>query len=372
MPVQLKKHHIFRLIAGILIIMMSIPVYAYAENGSDINGDMNGDGSVTAADAAVLLRVLSSANGTDTDLTDEADVTCNMSADNTDALVILMCAADYADTLSTITSSLKSPLLGEKYLDLFTYKGPIQKEGSYKSDSVSVTQTMIRYKDTNCFVADIYIRDISALRTAFSCNKLNGKTQTVLKMAQNNDAIIAVNGDYYTCNNKNALLIRNGKMYHAGVSKRFDTCALYTDGHMQVFPPNCKNSEVEANGTVWQTWTFGPGLIDENSIAKTTFTCNKNICGINPRSAIGYYEPGHYCFVLADGRAGKVSRGLTMEDLAKFMAEELHCVLAYNFDGGQTAVMASRDGVIDDPFNGGRSTSDIVYICDPKQAGGAQ
>lgn len=367
----LKKYTLIILLAGILICSMGMPVCTFAEGGSDLNGDLNGDLAVTAADAAVLLRVLSGAYGTDTTLSDEADVTCNISVDETDAIVTLMFAADYAGTLTDITSTLNGALLGEKYLDRFTYRGPIQTSNSYRSDAVCVTQSMIRYKDTNCFVADIYIRDISALRTAFSSGKLNGKIQSVLKMAQNNDAIVAINGDYYTNNNKKAMLVRNGKLYHTGVAKQFDMCVLYSDGHMSVFSPNTKESVMEAEGEIWQTWTFGPGLIDENGIAKTTFSCNNSICVINPRSVIGYYEPGHYCLVLADGRTGKKkSRGLTMEDLAAFMAEELHCTLAYNLDGGRSSVMASRDAVIDDPFEGGRSSSDIVYICDPKHPGG--
>ena len=38
----------------------------------------------------------------------------------------------------------------------------------------------------------------------------------------------------------------------------------------------------------------------EDGKAKTTFT--SDVKPKNPRSVIGYYEPGHYCFVQVDGR----------------------------------------------------------------------
>ena len=37
---------------------------------------------------------------------------------------------------------------------------------------------------------------------------------------------------------------------------------------------------------------------------------------------IGYYEPGHYCFVAVDGRSDK-SKGLTMAQLSELMLEEI-------------------------------------------------
>jgi exopolysaccharide biosynthesis protein len=40
------------------------------------------------------------------------------------------------------------------------------------------------------------------------------------------------------------------------------------------------------------------------------------------------------------------------------------CKVAYNLDGGQTAVMTYNGAVANQPYNGGRSVSDIVYITD--------
>ena len=43
---------------------------------------------------------------------------------------------------------------------------------------------------------------------------------------------------------------------------------------------------------------------------------------------------------------------------------DMGCKVAYNLDGGQSAVMAYEGKVANKPYNGGRSISDIIYITD--------
>ena len=88
---------------------------------------------------------------------------------------------------------------------------------------------------------------------------------------------------------------------------------------------------------------------------------NSNVVRANPRTAIGYYEPGHYCFIVVDGRQTGYSEGLSMEDLSQLMYD-LGCKVAYNFDGGQTSMMVFDGKVVNKPYKDGRSCSDIVYV----------
>ena len=87
--------------------------------------------------------------------------------------------------------------------------------------------------------------------------------------------------------------------------------------------------------------------------------------GRNPRSVIGYYEPGHYCFVLVDGRR-KYSRGLTMKELSQLMYT-LGCVRAYNLDGGATAHMTWLNSVINSPSRE-RLVHDVICVRFPSGA----
>jgi len=62
-----------------------------------------------------------------------------------------------------------------------------------------------------------------------------------------------------------------------------------------------------------------------------------------------------------------INHGMTLLELAQFM-ESLGCKAAYNLDGGQTAVMWFRDGVISTPYNNGRAMGDAIVICEPGEA----
>ncbi len=114
----------------------------------------------------------------------------------------------------------------------------------------------------------------------------------------------------------------------------------------------------------WQVWSFGPRLL-ENGKALTKF--NSTVERNNPRSAIGYVEPGHYYFVQVDGRGANGSRGMTLEQLAQLF-ESLGCETAYNLDGGQTAGIVWDGELVSFPY--GRMISDIIYVTDfPEEVG---
>ena len=113
----------------------------------------------------------------------------------------------------------------------------------------------------------------------------------------------------------------------------------------------------------WQAWCFGPALLDENGQAKTKF--NSALTDVNPRTTMGYYAPGHYCFVVVEGRRDKYSKGMTLQQLSRFM-ESLGCAAAYNLDGGDSSVMAFMGQRVSKPRNV-RSVPDVIYISEPRK-----
>ena len=112
---------------------------------------------------------------------------------------------------------------------------------------------------------------------------------------------------------------------------------------METYAPREVDMEAATARGIYQAWSFGPGLLDEEGQPKTRFL--SDVKGANPRSAVGYYEPGHYCLVVVDGRGQGGSAGLNMQELSQLFAS-LGCRAAYNFDGGATAVMADAEGMI--------------------------
>jgi exopolysaccharide biosynthesis protein len=177
-------------------------------------------------------------------------------------------------------------------------------------------------------------------------------------MAVRNEAVCAVNGDYYGIGSV-GVVIRNGVIYRDKPDG--DVLVLYRDGTMRIFASaRFDGTQAMADGA-WQAWCFGPALLGDHGEALTKF--NSNISRANPRTAIGYYEPGHYCFITVDGRQPGYSDGITFTGLSKVFAD-LGCKLAYNMDGGQTAVMTFLDQVTNQPYGGGRRTSDMIFIRD--------
>jgi exopolysaccharide biosynthesis protein len=110
----------------------------------------------------------------------------------------------------------------------------------------------------------------------------------------------------------------------------------------------------------YQIWTWGPMLLDDGQ-PMTEFNMPDTIGGANPRSAVGYFEPCHYCFVLVDGGQGSYSEGLRLPELSQLMYD-LGCTEAYNLDGGHSSEMAFFGEFVNHPEGGGRRYSDIVYI----------
>ena len=118
--------------------------------------------------------------------------------------------------------------------------------------------------------------------------------------------------------------------------------------------------EAIADGA-WQAWTFGPGLLDIDGGIITSFNSTSRIISANPRTAIGYYEPGHYCLIVVDGRGE--SSGMSLSEMSRLF-NELGCKAAYNLDGGNSSIMVWQDEIINNPSGGGRESSDALLIAE--------
>ncbi|MEG1525447.1 MAG: phosphodiester glycosidase family protein [Clostridia bacterium] len=326
-------------------------------------GDMDGNGTVTAADAARILRAAQRY----TVLTSEqricADVTANNVLDGTDARAAAWLATGQIVDYGAFLASIRSGLCDERYFDRFRYTGVTDSgDGNYRSKNVGVWITRGEAYNSVYYLADIYIRDIQALKTGFGGNKYQGGSEKVGVMAANLEAIVAVNGDYYAWRAAGPL-VRNGEVYREYVSYSGEIAFLSKDGTFTTLPAGLVGRDTVTQLDVYQTWMFGPPLLDENGNAKTKFT--GQLLKYNPRSVFGYYEPGHYALILVDGRQKDYSLGMEMQELSS-LCHDLGLAAAYNLDGGRSAVMASKYGPISHPQSkDGRPVSDIVYVCEP-------
>ena len=236
--------------------------------------------------------------------------------------------------------------------------------GTERSDKyqVSVYKKSVGEGDEKItyFISDVYVTDISVIQTAFA-NDTFGKNikESVYDMAKDNDAVFAINGDYYG-NSEQSIVIRNGVKYRE-TSSETDILVLFTDGVMRTYLPEEFDIDEVLKQGAWQAWNFGPALLDGEGNILESFNTTSYLNSKNPRSAAGYVEPGHYIFATVDGRDKGYSSGATLSELAAILAHE-GCKYAYNLDGGKSAMMYYDGQIINEPDGGGRDISDIIYI----------
>jgi len=230
--------------------------------------------------------------------------------------------------------------------------------GVYADDNLRIVLTENHTDDAVYYVADVWVRTIQEFKTAFAKGKYGkGYYELPSDMASDNNAILALSGDCFGARSE-GLVIRNGTLYRDTLSG--DVCILYADGVMESYYESEFDLDAVIARGAYQSWAFGPKLIDNGQIP-SSYNTTDAIIGHNPRAAIGYFEPGHYCLVYVDGRQGETSRGFTLDELAQVMID-LGCVDAYNLDGGQSSMMIFQGQVVGSPYKGGREISDIIYF----------
>lgn len=245
----------------------------------------------------------------------------------------------------------------------FWSEGILRSDAEYRSPTLFVTVRKVRDKSSFrsaavYYVADVYVKDVTQIMTASAKGDFARRGHgDVAVMAKKADALLAISGDYYSAHNS-SLVVRNGVAYRTSTGYG-DVCVLLKNGEMETIRRNDVSVAKILEKDPWQVWEFGPALLDEYGKARTSFP-ESHIAGTNPRACIGYVEPGHYLFVVADGRQN-ATRGMRLADLAALM-ESLGCKTAFNLDGGASAHFYWKNRIYNQPCNGGREISDIIYI----------
>lgn len=268
----------------------------------------------------------------------------------------------------------------EKFADKFT-DTVTATDISYSSQDLSI-QLSYRHYDTgrldlsesgkhkkygtqvSYVLADIYVGDITCFQTAFAQDTYGvGYTEKLSDMSDAMKAVLAVNGDSYSNNRHrdNGTIIRNGVVYRSSPTD-METCVLNWDGTMEIYSPDQIDLQQLIEKGAYQSWIFGPSLLDENGRAKPAASLRTwdYIRESHPRTAIGYFEPGHYCILLVDGRQ-KSSRGMFPEEMAKVF-EDLGCRAAYNLDGGHCSFMTFQGRTANHPYKPEHEVTDGIFF----------
>ncbi|CCI51377.1 phosphodiester glycosidase family protein [Nostocoides jenkinsii] len=243
---------------------------------------------------------------------------------------------------------------------------------SYQSDtatiSIKTVETGSGSDKVTYYVADITVSDATIVKSAFADDSFGTNIIAYPSViAEQAGAVLAINGDYYGFR-ETGIEIRNGIIYRDAGARQ--GLAFYQDGSMKLYDETATNAKTLLSQGVWQTLSFGPGLLQDGKIldgiedveVDTNFG-NHSIQGQQPRTGIGWIEDNHLLFVAVDGRSSGYSRGVTMTEMAEIFAG-LGAKVAYNLDGGGSTAMVFNGALVNNPLGKGkeRGTSDIIYI----------
>ena len=234
---------------------------------------------------------------------------------------------------------------------------------SYADDHIQITLETVYIYDTAVYIADIQVTDASYLKAAFADDAYGRNiTDTTSSIAGDNDALFAINGDFYGFRN-DGYVIRNGVLYRS-VSGDNEDLVIDSDGNFSIISESDTSAQELLDAGAWQVLSFGPALVIDGEIAVSADTEVGKSMTSNPRTAIGQVSELHYIVIVSDGRTDE-SEGLSLLELAELFAQR-GCSVAYNLDGGGSATMWFNGSVINIPTNGRsygeRSVSDIVYF----------
>lgn len=307
--------------------------------------------TIPTATAAAAVAAAASTTGATVSTGSTAGATTVKAATATTAS-----GASTATTSAAVTAKVEPTVTATSYVD-----------GQAKV-TISKVVTGTGSNTVTSYVADVQLTDSTRLRSAFANNKFgNNIVADTSKIATANNAVFAINGDYYGFR-ESGIVIRNGVVYRDRGTRT--GLAIYADGHMAVFDETATSGEQLIAQGVVNTLSFGPALLDGGQIPGgiedvevDTNVGNHSIQGNQPRTGLGMISPNHFVFVVVDGRSNGYSKGVTMTEFAQ-MFKDLGATVAYNLDGGGSSTMYFNGELVNNPLGRGqeRGTSDILYI----------
>ncbi len=182
------------------------------------------------------------------------------------------------------------------------------------------------------YSAHIFMRNYNSFRTGFASEQENGiSLEDGWRIARRERAVLAITGDnvIQQDTDKKGVIIRHGKIYLN--NRRESFCAIKDDLTMEVFQRDTAKAEDLMEQGIRETMSFGPWLIQDGVANDRVHLFRVN--RVNPRVGVGQIAKGHFLVLVADGRQGNYSYGLTLTQFLQLFVDA-GCEQAYNMDGG--------------------------------------
>ena len=233
----------------------------------------------------------------------------------------------------------------------------------YGDESIDVRIFNFKWEKSKIWAIRIRLTDASQLRTGLAGKYPGKKTQRVGDMASRFNAVLAINGDYFSFHDT-GIVVRNGQTLRFRPNKNRDTLIIDDKGDFTILSPTTKEAYEALEGRVMHAFCFGPGLVIDGKVLEDVNHINLNL-GKNKRTqriALCQMGPLDYLVLACEGPENRGSKGLTLLQMAQ-LCKQMGCLNAYNLDGGSSATIALKGrkiNALDSHKN--RLVGDCIYF----------
>ena len=261
-------------------------------------------------------------------------------------------------------------------------EGALSGDGrSYDDGTLSVRIEEDFLYETKIYYVYVTIADPSQLRTAVAGQPKSKTLRKASLMAEENNAVLAFNGDFYSHNTKSpGIIYRGGERIRYNPKPDYDELFIDTAGDLTpvMWDVDQRKFSDYADG-IFETYTadhelreafsFGPALIIDGVVQEFDYR-RKISCGYptpDQRLVFCQLDSLSYLFVACECRKqGDNQRGLTIPEMTELCVEK-GAVQAYNLDGGNSMSIILCGQRINgynefDSLTKEREIKDIIYF----------
>ncbi len=269
-------------------------------------------------------------------------------------LLLMMPCLSLADALPTEGPAPYPPVVSAYTEDLMGYD-----DGSLK---IRIVEDMAF--DTKIYYIYVTMTDATQIRTATAGDPRSTKSAKAAEMAVHNNAVLAVNGDFYS-GHHSGVSIRQGKLVRNKPVSSRDALFIDENADLHILPSltAADLEDFQTKHEIREAFCFGPGLIIDGVKQEFDYRL-KNSCGYPTkaqRMIMCQTGPLEYLFLATEGPEQN-QPGLSVPECMTLLEAHGGIQQAYNLDGGNSVSIIMNGEKLNARDFKTREIGDIIYF----------
>lgn len=237
---------------------------------------------------------------------------------------------------------------------------------SYDDGTISVRIEQEVAFDSNIVYVYVKLSHPSQLRTALAAEYPSKKVVDVPMMAERNNAVLAINGDFFSYHSE-GIIMRSGELLRVNTTSKSygrDMLIINEQGDFEFMIPVTKKNWDAYEGAPREIFSFGPALIIDGVVQEYDYR-KKTSCGYpTPAQRLAICqmeEPLSYLIVATNGPEQEETAGVSLPELVELLKAR-GVKHAYNLDGGNSTTIWFNGQRINSPGFANRKVGDAIYF----------